>query len=225
MKSIFTYIIVYLFSYSCVAQNMESILKFNATETQLKYLPSILEMLDSSINITYQGFSPFCKDRYKAITMISILFKEVEHKDDIISFYNKIIIDSCIVYSIAFVDDNYKLKWIAGFDSGLSDIRYVKCNKQILKRIMKQNPEAILYCRSFYDNNIEGLLFVKNNKIFHFDKKMIELSVFINKLPHAIRTELDYVPTPNLFRQIHKSPHFRKTNEQIPRNENMLKND
>ncbi len=220
MKHIQIAILLTLLGCSVYGQSLETILRFNSDEVRRAYIPAIDSLIDESAIITHN--ERFDRSKYNANPLISILFMNLKDSLDDVSIYNRIVVDSCIVYSMAYVDDKSKLMYIASFDWGLSDIRYFERNKKILKRILACNPDAILYCRSFSNYLIPGLLYVKNNTLYYFDKKSIKISDFFRNFSEHQLSELNYVPVPNIYRIKNNSPHFRKTDEIIPKNENII---
>ncbi len=88
---------------------------------------------------------------------------------------------------------------------------------------MKQKPDALLYCRSFIDVNLEnGLLYLKNDTIYYYYNKPIAISDVINNLPSSKKKCLNSVQVPFLHQVRHQSELYRNTCDTIPKNENMF---
>ena len=189
-------------------------------------------MIKESLMQTYRtsdmNLIPFKIENEHKIPLVSILFKNVD------GTHFETIIDSCVVYTIAFADNKDNLKYIASFNCGLSDVMsFYKKKKNVYKKVMKLNPDALLYCRSFIDICLEngcmayGLLYLKNNTIYYYDDKPVAITDLISSLPADKKMYLNSVQVPVLYQirhpsELYSKTTYRNTSDTIPANENML---
>jgi hypothetical protein len=214
-------------------QIQEQIMRLYSHDCQEQYMPHVMSMIEESLMQTYRtsdmNLIPFKIENDHKIPLVSILFKNVD------GTHFETIIDSCVVYTIAFADSKDNLKYIASFNCGLSDVmNFSKKKKKVYKKVMKHNPDALLYCRSFIDICLENgclendLLYLKNNTIYYYDEKPVTITDFISSLPADMRKNLNSVQVPVLYQIRHPSELYRKTtyrntSDTIPANENMFK--
>ena len=210
-------------------QIQEQIMRLYSHDCQEQYMPHVMSMIEESLMQTYR--TPDMNrilENYHKIPLVSILFKNVDGS------HFETIIDSCVVYAIAFADSKDNLKYIASFNGGLSDVmNFSKKKKKVYKKVMKQNPDALLYCRSFIDICLENgflendLLYLKNNTIYYYDEKPVTITDFISSLPADKKKYLNLVPVPFLYvvrhPELYRKTTYRNTSDTIPANENMFK--
>ncbi len=200
------------------------------TLPSLNTLPFKVEYRPSNIDL----------HKEKKVFMLAVTLANTENYRFEDNIYDYLIIDSLRTFVIACVDEKMNVKGFTdigevGSYFDLKDNFYVykrKRRKQLsllIKEIVNDNPDLILYCEAFY----HSILYIKNNKIYVISKgRKKELNEVVRECPNIemIRRSNKIFESYRELFQVNRNPHYFRYTGHTPPNEvricpSLLKND